>query len=179
MNRHDIVFIGQLGVGTIVPFGKDPFVEQGSPVLFAPMAASCLGKKIAALTKIAPGEESLLEPLKAAGVELFVGTGETARYRVVFETANVDQRKVLLNRKADSFALSDVPPLEPCLVHLCCIGDGPFQLELMRLLKSAGFRVSVDMQGFVGMLFGRDSHLGGQEPAQIDDSSSNGSDENT
>ncbi|MCK7504078.1 MAG: hypothetical protein MZV70_08200 [Desulfobacterales bacterium] len=34
MDRYDIVFIGQMGMGTIIPFEGSPFVELGSPVLF-------------------------------------------------------------------------------------------------------------------------------------------------
>ena len=94
MNHYDIVFIGQLGTGTIVPFEGSPFVELGSPVLFAPIAASCLGKRIATVTRVSESEEYLLEPLKTAGVDLFVQPGEIAQYRVVFPTANVDQRQV-------------------------------------------------------------------------------------
>ena len=149
MNSYDIVFIGHFGTGTIVPFEGSPFVEQGSPVLFAPIAASCMGKRIAAVTKVSGSEEYLLEPLKAAGVDLFVEPGEITRYRVVFPTANVDQRQTFLVKGAEHFAITDIPPFEPCLIHLCCIGVREFQLDLMRALKARGFRLSVDMQSFV------------------------------
>jgi sugar/nucleoside kinase (ribokinase family) len=149
MDRYDMVFIGQLGTGTIVPFEGSPFFEGGSPVLFAPIAASCLGKRIAAVTRVSECEEYLLKPLKAAGIDLFVQPGEVAQYRVVFPTANVDQRQTFLIKGAEHFAMSDLPPFEPCLIHLCCMGDREFQMDLMRALKKRGFRVSVDMQGFV------------------------------
>ncbi|MDH7509402.1 MAG: hypothetical protein QHH00_08460, partial [Methanomassiliicoccales archaeon] len=72
MVRYDIVFIGQMGMGRIVPFEGSPFVELGSPVLFAAIAASCLEKRIAAVTTISESEEYLLEPLRTAGIDLFV-----------------------------------------------------------------------------------------------------------
>ena len=149
MNRYDIVFIGQMGMGRIVPFEGSPFVEQGSPVLFAAIAASRLGKRIAAVTKISESEEYFLEPLKTAGIDLFVEPGEITQYRVVFPTANVDQRRAFLIKGGEHFAISDIPPFEPCLIHLCCIGVRKFQLDLMRALKARGFRLSVDMQSFV------------------------------
>jgi len=95
MNNYDLVFIGQFATGTIVPFEGPAFVEEGSPVLFAAIAASCLGKRIAAVTTISESDEYLLDPLKAVNVDLFVQYGETARYRIVFPTANVDERKAL------------------------------------------------------------------------------------
>ncbi len=149
MNRYDLVFIGQLGIGTIVPFEGSPFVEQGSPVLFASMAASCSGKRIAAVTRISEGREYLLQPLKAAGIDLFVQPGEITEYRVVFPTADVDQRKAFLIKGGQPFALSDIPPFEPCLIHLCSMGFRKHQLDLMRALKARGFSLSVDMQSFV------------------------------
>jgi len=149
MNRYDIVFIGHMGTGTIVPFKGPPFVEPGSPVVFAPIAASCLGKRIAAVTRVSEGEEYLLEPLKAAGIDLFVQPGQIGQYRVVFPTPDVDQRQVFRIKVGEPFAMSDIPPFDPCLIYLCCIGERGFQLDLMRALKARGFRLAVDMQSFV------------------------------
>ncbi len=149
MNQYDVVFIGQMGMGKIVPFEGSPFVELGSPILFAAIAASCLGKRIAAVTKISESEEYLLEPLKAAGIDLFVQPGEAYQYRVVFPTANVDQRKARRIKVGEAFAVKDIPSFESCLIHLCCVGAREFQLDLMRALKARGFRLSVDMQSFV------------------------------
>jgi len=101
------------------------------------------------VTKISESEEYLLEPLKAAGIDLFVQPGETYRYRVVFPTANVDQRQAFLIKGGEHFSIRDIPPFEPCLICLCCIGAREFQLDLMRALKTRGFRLSVDMQSFV------------------------------
>jgi sugar/nucleoside kinase (ribokinase family) len=149
MNHYDIVFIGHMGTGTIVPFEGAPFVEQGSPVLFASIASSCLGKKIAAVTQISETKEYLLEPMKNAGIDLLVQRGEITEYRIVFPTANVDERQAFLVKGGEHFAISEIPPFEPCLIHLCCMGIREFQLDLMRTLKARGFRLSVDIQGFV------------------------------
>lgn len=149
MNRYDIVFIGHLGTGTIVPFEGSPFAEQGSPVLYAAIAASCLGKRIAVVTQISENKEYLLEPLIAAGIDLFVQPGGITQYRVIFPTANVDERQSFLIKGGEHFAISDIPPFEPCLIHGCFMGDREFQLDLMRALKARGFSLSIDMQGFV------------------------------
>ena len=149
MNQYDIVFIGNMGTGTIVPFEGSPFVEQASPVVMAAMAASCLGKRIAAVTKISESEACLLDPLKAAGIDLFVRPGEIADIRVVFPTANVDERQPFVVKVGASLRSDDVPPLEPCLIHLCYFGLRDVQLDLMRALNRRGFRLSVDMQGLV------------------------------
>ncbi len=148
MNHYDIVFIGQLGMGTIVPFRGSPFTEPGGPALFASIAASCLGKRIATVTRISESEDYPLEPLKRAGIDVFALPGEIGQYRVVFPSENFDQRQGFVKGGGD-FLISDIPPFEPCLVHLCCMSGPGLQLELLRALRGRGFRLSVDMQSFV------------------------------
>lgn len=163
MKPYDIIFIGQSGTGTIVPFEGSPFIEQ-APVLYAAMAASCFGKQIATVTRVSEGEEHLLAPLRAAGVDLFVERGEAMEYRVVFKTPDVDQRQPFLIKGAKPFVIDKIPPFVPCLIHLCCVGAPQSQLELMRELRARGFRLSVDMQGFV---LQPDSETGALHPKDV------------
>jgi sugar/nucleoside kinase (ribokinase family) len=149
MNHYDIVFIGHTGRGTIIPFDGPPFIEEASPVVTAPVAASCLKKRIGVVTRISDGEKYLLEPLKTAGVDLFTHPGKIFLYRVVFRTANVDQRQHFRETIGEPLTFGEMPPFEPCLVHLCLIGCPDSQIELMRSFKERGFRVSVDMQNFM------------------------------
>lgn len=147
MDRYDIVFVGQMGIGTVIPFEGESFVVFGSPVLFSSMAAACLKKKIAVVTTISESDTYLLEPMRAAGIEVYVQPGVTVQYRVVFPTANVDERRAY--RVRGETRIDKIPPFEPCLLHLCCMGIREAQLDLMRLLKARGFRLSVDMQGLM------------------------------
>ena len=123
-------------------------VEHG-PVFFSAVAASCLGKRIAAVTKISEGKERLLEPLKARGIEVIAIPGEVGELLVKLPSANLDERHAFVVKIGDSLGIDDIPSSEPCLTHLCCFGPRSTQLDLMRALKRRGFRLSVDMQGFV------------------------------
>jgi sugar/nucleoside kinase (ribokinase family) len=149
MNHYDVVFFGQMAYGEIVPFEGPSFFVPGSPILFASIAASRAGKKIAAVTRISESQKQLLQPMKTAGVDLFAKAGETAEYRVVFPTSNVDERQPFLVKGGDDLTVDDIPAIEPCVAHMCCMGPREFQLNLMRALKDRGFRLSVDMQSFV------------------------------
>jgi sugar/nucleoside kinase (ribokinase family) len=91
----------------------------------------------------------LLEQFKNAGVDVFMLPGEIGQYRIVFQTANVDERQAFILRGGGDFTAGDIPPFEPCLVHLCCMSSPGPQLELLRALRGRGFRLSVDMQSFV------------------------------
>lgn len=149
MNRYDIVFMGHLATATIVPFEGSPFVEWGGQAFFGPIAASCLTKRIAAVTRIAENDEKLLEPLKTAGIDLYVQHRGTVQIRVVHPNVNVDERQVSIIKSGGYFCIDDVPPIEPCLIHLGGLSAHEFPLEFMRALKARGFRLSVDMQSFV------------------------------
>jgi sugar/nucleoside kinase (ribokinase family) len=150
MNHYDILFIGHMSLGTVVPFEGSSFVEQGSPVLYSSIAASCLGKRISAATRISQEEDYLLEPMRDAGIHVFVQPGKIIRYRIVFPTANVDERQAFYTEGPDDvMTINDILPFDQCLVHLCWIGPRESQLDLMRALKAHGFPLSVDMQNFI------------------------------
>ncbi|HBA54708.1 carbohydrate kinase family protein [Syntrophorhabdus aromaticivorans] len=149
MNRYDLVFMGHLATAIIVPFEGPPFIERGGPAFFGPIAASCLTRRIAAVTSIAENEAQLLEPLQAAGIDLFMQPRETAQMRVVQPSRNVDERQIFLTKRGGCFCAGDIPPIDPCLIHLGGLSDHEFTLEFMRALKARGFRLSVDIQSFV------------------------------
>ncbi|HAR95081.1 MAG TPA: hypothetical protein DCR97_03835 [Deltaproteobacteria bacterium] len=145
MYDYDILFIGHINRDTVEPFKGPPFTEECSPVTFAAAAACRVGGRIAAVTKISGNEESLLEPLKEAGVHLFVQSGEATEGHIIFPTANVDQRQIYRIKVGEPFASGEMPACKPCLVHLCCFDACGFLPKLMRALKARGFRLSVDM----------------------------------
>lgn len=149
MNRYDIVFMGHLATATIVPFEGASFVERGGPAFFGPMAASCITKNIAAVTRIDENEKDLLEPLEAAGIDLFVQSPGNARYHVIHPNENIDERQIFLIERGGYFSIEDLPPLEPCLIHLGGLSDHEFSLEFMQELKTRGFRLSLDIQSFL------------------------------
>lgn len=149
MNHYDIVFIGHLVTVDIVPFEGPKTTEQGFLGLYGAMSASCLPKKIALVTKLAEGEEPVLAPLRAAGVDLHVHPGRGSKASVVYPNANADERHLLLERRPGHFGIEDVSSIEPCLIHLVGFGDQEFSLEFMQALKERGFSLSMDIQSFI------------------------------
>jgi hypothetical protein len=118
VNSYDIVFIGQMGTTKVVPFLGPPFMVEHSPVLFSAIAASCLGKRLAAVTKISEGKELLLEPLKAKGIDVMAGPGEVGEILVKLPSANLGERQAFVIKFADTIRIDDIRPFEPCLMHL-------------------------------------------------------------
>ena len=150
MNKYDIVFIGHVTIDEIVAEEGSARGLPGGAPLFGAFAAAVSKKKIAVITRVAVDDGYILEPLKTAGIHVYrQPTQETTHMRVVHPTANVDERLMYQTKNAGFFVIEEMPPIEPCLIHLGALTDKEFTLGFMRELKERGFRISVDMQGFV------------------------------
>jgi sugar/nucleoside kinase (ribokinase family) len=149
-SRYDIVFIGHVTIDEIVaPEGSAIGVPGGAP-LFGALAAAASGKHIAVITKIAERDRYIIEALEKAGIDVYLQfVPSTTHMRVVHPSANVDERFMYQTKDAGFFTIDEIPSLEPGLIHLGALTDREFTLEFMQELKERGFRLSVDMQGFV------------------------------
>jgi sugar/nucleoside kinase (ribokinase family) len=161
--NYDITFIGHMCYDEIIPFGGQPTVAPGSAVLCGAMVAARVGKRVAAVVKMARVDEHILEPMKAVGVDTYLIPSQVTTYsRVLHETENVDERKLTLVKSAGLIAIDDVPQLSTKCAHLAGISDTEFDMALMQGLKSRGCSLSVDMQSFVRQVdpVTRDIHFG-------------------
>ena len=87
---YDVTFVGHMCYDEIIPFGGQPHIAPGSAVLCGAMVAARVGKKVAAVVKMARKDEAILQPMKEAGVDTYVIPGaETTFSRVLHESANV------------------------------------------------------------------------------------------
>jgi sugar/nucleoside kinase (ribokinase family) len=150
MNRYDIVFVGHVTVDEIeAPEGSARGIPGGAP-LFGACAATGANKRVAVVTRMSEADRHILEPLKANGIDVYLqASSSTTHLRVVHPTGNVDERLFYQTADAGFFELADFPCLEAGLIHLGALTDREFTLGLMRDLRQRGFRLSVDMQGFV------------------------------
>ena len=150
MNRYDLVFLGHVTIDEIeAKEGSARAVPGGAPY-FGAFAAAQSNKRIAVVTRMAQQDAHLLEPLKAAGIDVYLNpVSSTTHMRVVHPSGNVDERLMFQTQNAGFFVSADVPPINPCLIHLGALTDREFTVEFMQHLKQRGFRLSVDMQNFV------------------------------
>lgn len=150
ISSYDLVFIGHVTIDEIVAEEGSARGLPGGAPLFGALAAVVSQKKLAVITRVALDDGNILEPLKTAGIDVYrQPTQETTHMRVVHPTANVDERLMYQTKNAGFFVIEEMPPIEPCLIHLGALTDKEFTLGFMRELKKRGFRISVDMQGFV------------------------------
>lgn len=150
MKSYDIVFVGHVVTGQFTPFGGTSYFRTDGASSFGAIAALCCTKKVALVTRMSKEDEHFIEPFKTMGFDVYVqSSSETTHLKVIYPTANVEERQVFQIRSAGSFRIEEMPSFEPCLVHLSGLSDQEFTLEFMKELKKRGFRLSIDMQGFL------------------------------
>jgi sugar/nucleoside kinase (ribokinase family) len=151
MNKnYDITFVGHMCYDEIIPFEGEAHIAPGSAVLCGAVVAARVGKKVAAVVKMAPKDEHILKAMKDVGVDTYlIPSRETTFSRVLHESANMDERTLTLVKSAGLISVSDVPPLESKCVHLAGISDTEFDMDLIKGLKARGYSLSTDMQSFV------------------------------
>jgi len=149
-NPYDIIFVGHMCYDEIIPFGGETHIAPGSAVLCGAMVAARVGKKVAAVVKMAEKDEHILKAMKDVGVDTYlIPSEETTFSQVWHKSENVDERTLTLVKSAGLIAIADVPPLQARYAHLAGISDTEFDMELMKGLKARGYSLSTDMQSFV------------------------------
>jgi sugar/nucleoside kinase (ribokinase family) len=150
MKCYDLVFMGHVTIDEIeASEGSARGVPGGAP-FFGALAACWSKRRIAVVTRMAEEDAYILEPLKAAGIDVYLQPARsTTHMRVVHATGNVDQRLMYQTQNAGLFVSADIPSMDSCLIHLGALTDREFTLEFMRHLRERGFRLSLDMQNFV------------------------------
>jgi sugar/nucleoside kinase (ribokinase family) len=149
--KYDITFIGHMCYDEIKHFGQEAKVAPGSAVLCGAMVAARVGKKVAAVVKMSPKDEHILQSMKDLGIDCYLIPSEDTSYnRVVHESENMDERTMTLIKSAGIIDIKDVPKLDSTCVHLAGISDTEFDMTLMKALKARNYpSLSVDMQSFV------------------------------
>jgi sugar/nucleoside kinase (ribokinase family) len=149
-NKYDIAFVGHMCYDEIIPFEGEPLIAPGSAVLCGAMVAARVGKKVAAIVKMAEKDKHILKSMQEVGVECYLIPSEETTYsRVLHESSNMDERTLTLVKSAGLISISDVPQLETKCAHLAGISDTEFDMELIKGLKARGYSLSTDMQSFV------------------------------
>jgi sugar/nucleoside kinase (ribokinase family) len=148
--KYNLVFAGNLVIDEVHPYGEAVQIFSGGPAQFSAFAAASLAKKIAVVTRLAPEDDSALDALRGAGVSLHaVRAEQTTYHRVIHDSPNVDERRMVLARNAGFFSLDDFGGIVPTFLHLAGLNDREFTLDLVRGLAARGFTLALDMQAFV------------------------------
>jgi sugar/nucleoside kinase (ribokinase family) len=145
MKTYDIVNIGHVTHDILDDRGRvSRFIGGGA--YFSAFAARRSGAKILVVAKLAEADFGLLDGLKAEGVEvLALPSAVTTCIENVFESEDVDRRKVRLITQADSFSLADLPEVGAGVWNLTGLFRGEIPPSLIPPLAKRG-KVALDLQ---------------------------------
>jgi sugar/nucleoside kinase (ribokinase family) len=134
----------------IVRPGGHRTVAPGSAVLCGALAAARVGKRVAAITRMSPRDESILNPMANAGISTFVIPANTTTcMRVVYPGDDADEREITQVRNAGFFTHAELPDVRTRYLHLAGITDQEFSLDFVRSLAGGDYEISLDIQSFL------------------------------
>jgi len=145
--RCDLLIAGHVTHDQLVDHRGQESWFTGGGAYFASFAARRCGASVLTVTRLAAADLGLLEPLRAEGAEVRAVPGATTTsIRNVFETADLDRRKVTLLAQGEAFRPEDFPPVEVSACLLTGLFRGEIPDELLQPL-SARFPLALDLQG--------------------------------
>lgn len=144
MPPYDIVIIGHVASDILVYKGEaSGFIGGGA--YFSAFAARRSDVRFCVITKLAPKDFGILDGLKKDGIEVTaIPSLRTTAIENVFETDDVDRRKVRLLSQADPFHPEDIPA-EAKIYSLAGLFVGEFPDSLIVHLARKG-DVALDLQ---------------------------------
>jgi sugar/nucleoside kinase (ribokinase family) len=142
---YDIVTIGHVTHDILNDRGRvSRFIGGGT--YFSSFAAKRSGATVLVVTKLAEKDFGLLEGMKEEGIEVIgLPSERTTSIENIFETEDVDRRKVNLLSQADSFGLEDIPEVDTKLFTLAGLFKGEIPPEMIEALSRKA-RVGLDLQ---------------------------------
>lgn len=144
----DMVSIGHFAKDVIVVDGRS-YEASGGGVYFGAMAARLLGIRVAAVTRLHPGDFWRLDEMRQAGIEVFArAAAETSGIENCYNSADMERRVCTPMGFAGPFTADDIPSDTTRLYVIASIIAGEVDLPLLQSLARRA-PVALDIQGFV------------------------------
>jgi sugar/nucleoside kinase (ribokinase family) len=166
--NFDIAFVGHYTKDIIVT-PQETRTVHGGAFRYGAYVVAKMGLKAAVVTRLAREDFEVVEDLTRLGVEVFVKpTAQSTRLRLVYPTADLDQRSISLESYAGTFTLAEVAPVQARIFHIGASVRGEVLPEIIEALAQIGTRISLDVQGFIRInQNGKLIHANWPEKAQV------------
>lgn len=148
-NRFDIAFVGHFTKDTVVNPGSSS-VHLGGAFYYGANVAARMGLRVAVITRLARTDWAVVDELNSLGVTMLAtATPESTNLRIVYPTANLDERTIYTVGFAGAFTPEEVGPVQAQVFHVGASIRGEVPLAVIQALAAKGTRVSLDVQGFI------------------------------
>jgi sugar/nucleoside kinase (ribokinase family) len=145
----DLVTVGNYTQDTIVSAAGTRVVDGGG-FAYAARAARLAGIRVAAITRLARADWAVIEPLRAAGVDVFAHESpHSTRLRLEYPTADVDQRIVSVTHLADPIRPEHVASRAGHVIVVNASLRGEVAVDVVEALRLKARILALDVQGFL------------------------------
>jgi sugar/nucleoside kinase (ribokinase family) len=166
--KFDIAFVGHYTKDTIV-MPQEARTVHGGAFRYGAYVAAKMGLQAAVVTRLAREDFEAVEDLTRLGVEVLAKpTAQSTCLRLVYPTADPDQRSISVEGDAGAFTLAEVAPVQARVFHIGASIRGEVPLEVIEALAQKEATISLDVQGFIRVnQDGRLVHANWPDEAQV------------
>ncbi len=145
----DVATVGNYTKDTIITASGTQHADGGG-VTYSAHAAHTLGRKVAAITRLAKEDFHVVRSLEEAGITVFATeTPSSTLMRLEYPTENPDERILTVASTAGSFAPEEVRGIDAKAFVISPSIRGEMPIETIRELRSKDAMISADAQGFI------------------------------
>ncbi|MEE4270612.1 MAG: PfkB family carbohydrate kinase [Thermoanaerobaculales bacterium] len=167
--RFDVATIGNYTKDTIVTAAGTTHADGGG-VNYSANAALALGRKVAAVMRLAAEDFHVVRALEDVGITVFAtATPSSTLMRLEYPTDNPDERILTVADHAGSFTPEQVRAIDAAAFIISPSFRGEMPVETVRALREKGAMISADAQGFIRHRHpdGRLEHLPWPEQGEV------------
>ncbi len=147
--RFDVATVGNYTKDTIVTAAGTTYADGGG-VNYSANAALALGRRVAAIMRLAAEDFYVVRALEAAGITVFAtATPSSTLMRLEYPTDNPDERILTVADHAGSFTPDEVRAVNAAAFIISPSFRGEMPVETIRALREKDTMISADAQGFI------------------------------
>ncbi len=165
----DVVTLGNYTKDTIINSTGTHHADGGG-VNYSAHAALALGRKVAAVMRLAAEDFHVVRALEEAGITVFAtATPSSTLMRLEYPTDNPDERILTVADTAGAFTPEQVSDIDGKAFIISPSIRGEFPVETVRELRKKDALISADAQGFIRVRHadGRLEHLPWPEQEEV------------
>lgn len=149
MKTYDSVIIGHVSLDYNIDCKDNLVVQLGGAVVYSSAAAHALGRKVAAVTKLAQEDFGRLDIFTLPKEDIYcIPSKKSTSIQNKYFTEDKEKRSCVCRSQGDPFTINDIPEVKASVYHLGGLIYGDFSDDLIPLLGERG-KVAVDVQGFL------------------------------
>ncbi len=151
----DLAYIGHYTKDTIV-YPTATRTVDGGAFYYGCHVAVRMGLRAAVITRLARADWRVVEELERLGVAVFArATPASTNLRLVYSTANLDERTIELTSSAGAFTVDEVADIDARAFIIGASVRGEAPPEVVDALAAKGALIALDVQGFIRVLRGQ------------------------